>query len=177
MRKLKTIELKRPTVDQYKKIQKLPIIVVLDNVRSSYNVGSVFRSADAFLIKAIYLCGITARPPHREIHKTALGAIESVDWKYYENTEQAVGELKKESFRIIAIEQADGSSPLNSFEFKRLEKLAIILGNEVTGVGESVMKHADDCIEIPQEGTKHSLNISVSAGVVMWELFKRYKTL
>jgi tRNA G18 (ribose-2'-O)-methylase SpoU len=171
MRKLKVTELNRMSPEDFKKAKKIPLIVVLDNVRSLHNVGSVFRTSDAFLVESVYLCGITAVPPHVEIHKTALGAENTVDWKYFENTLDAVAELKQEGYLIASVEQAENSIPLNRFQTGN-EKTAIILGNEVQGVNQEVMNQCDACIEIPQFGTKHSLNVSVAAGVLIWEIFK-----
>ena len=154
---------------------KTPVIIVLDNVRSLNNVGSVFRTADAFLMEAVYLCGITGTPPHREIQKTALGATESVEWIHFNNTLEAVIKLQNMGYKIYAIEQANHSMMLNDFQFKANEKIAVIFGNEITGVEQSVIDLSNGCIEIPQEGTKHSLNISVAAGIVCWELFQKAK--
>lgn len=172
MRKLKNSELNRLSVDEFKEVEKLPIIVVLDNIRSLNNIGSVFRTSDAFLLEKIYLCGITAQPPHRDIHKTALGAAESVDWEYLEDTLECVTKLQAEGFYCLAIEQANNSVMLNDFDQSSYSKIAVVFGNEVKGVQQSVIDKCDNCIEIPQLGTKHSLNISVSAGVVLWELFR-----
>jgi 23S rRNA (guanosine2251-2'-O)-methyltransferase len=172
-KKLKNEELNRISVDEFKSIEKTPIIIVLDNIRSLNNIGSVFRTADAFLIEGIYLCGITAQPPHREIQKTALGATESVNWKYYEKTTEAINELKKDNYKIASIEQAEDSVMLNDFQPHKNEKLAIVFGNEVKGVEQEVINMSNEVIEIPQHGTKHSLNISVSAGVVIWDLFQK----
>ena len=169
MRKLTMPELNRLSTDDYHSIDKLPIIIVLDNIRSMENVGSFFRTADAFRIEAIYLCGITACPPHREIHKTALGADESVDWKYFNTTEEACQYLNKKDYRIFAVEQVENS--INLKDFKVPEKSAYIFGNEVEGVDEKALEYCEQAIEIPQEGTKHSLNVSVSGGIVMYELF------
>jgi 23S rRNA (guanosine2251-2'-O)-methyltransferase len=174
-RKLKNEELNRISIDQFKTTKKTPIIIVLDNIRSLNNIGSVFRTADAFLIEAIYLCGITAQPPHREIQKTALGATESVAWKYFESTNDALTELKESNYKIAAIEQAENSTFLNDFDVLKEDKLAVIFGNEVKGVDQEAINLSDTVIEIPQFGTKHSLNISVSTGVVIWELFKKYQ--
>ncbi|MDR0680669.1 MAG: RNA methyltransferase [Dysgonamonadaceae bacterium] len=170
MRKLKITELNRIHPEDFKKVEKIPLIVVLDNVRSLHNVGSVFRTSDAFLVEAVYLCGITAIPPHAEIHKTALGAENTVDWKYFKNTLDAVAELKQKGYLIAAVEQAENSIMLNKFEPEN-KKLAVILGNEVHGVDQEVMNQCDFCIEIPQFGTKHSLNVSVVAGILIWEIF------
>jgi tRNA G18 (ribose-2'-O)-methylase SpoU len=171
MRKLKITELNRITPEDFKIAEKIPLIVVLDNVRSLHNVGSVFRTADAFRVEAVYLCGITAIPPQAEIHKTALGAENTVDWKYFENTLEAVAELKQKGYHIAAVEQAENSILLNQLQLKA-EKYAIILGNEVHGVNQEVMNQCDSCIEIPQFGTKHSLNVSVTSGILIWEFFK-----
>ena len=175
MRKLRNNELGRISVSTFKKTTKTPIIVVLDNIRSLNNVGSVFRTSDAFLIEKIYLCGITATPPHREIHKTALGATESVDWEYKENTLALVNELKVQGVVVAAIEQAENSVMLDEFSLDATKKIAIVLGNEVKGVQQEVVSTADYCVEIPQKGTKHSLNISVSCGVVLWDLYQKFQ--
>ncbi len=175
MRKLKNSELERLTNDEFKKVTKTPIIVVLDNIRSLNNIGSVFRTSDAFLVEKIYLCGITATPPHRDIHKTALGSTESVTWEYAEDTLNLLDELRNEGVEIAAIEQAENSIALHDFVPKKDKKIAIVLGNEVKGVQQEVVSNADYCIEIPQFGTKHSLNISVSYGVVLWDLFNKVK--
>ncbi|MBS9774861.1 MAG: RNA methyltransferase [Tenacibaculum sp.] len=173
MRKLKNSELGRISVDEFKQVKKTPIIVVLDNIRSLNNIGSVFRTSDAFLIEKIYLCGITATPPNKEIHKTALGATESVDWEYEEDTLKLVEKLKADKIQVLSIEQADNSTKLNDFTPKPNTKYAVIFGNEVKGVQQTVVSASDNCIEIPQLGTKHSLNISVSCGVVLWDLFAK----
>jgi len=173
MRVKKITELNRVSVDDFKKAEKTPLVIVLDNVRSLNNIGSVFRSADAFLVESVYLCGITATPPNAEIHKTALGAENSVNWKYFEKTEEALKELKSESFVICAIEQAEGSIMLDDIELDRAERYAIVLGNEVKGVRQEVVNMCDCCVEIPQFGTKHSLNVSVAGGIVVWEFFKQ----
>jgi 23S rRNA (guanosine2251-2'-O)-methyltransferase len=175
MRKLKNSELNRLNVDQFKASDKIPLIVILDNVRSLNNIGSVFRTSDAFLIKKIYLCGITAKPPHKEIHKTALGATESVDWEYVENTEDLIVELQEEKVTVLAIEQAEKSTSLEEFMPVSGESYAVILGNEVKGVSQNAVDLSDYCIEIPQFGTKHSLNISVSCGIVLWDIFSKMK--
>ena len=169
----KYTDLNRKTVEQFRKSEKFPLVVVLDNVRSMHNVGSVFRTADAFLISGIRLCGYTPRPPHRDIHKTALGATETVDWQYAESTAQAVQALKDEGYRIFAVEQVEKSIPLHEFSLENPGKTAVIFGNEVTGIDAEVLKLCDGSIEIPQFGMKHSLNISVAAGIVLWELTKR----
>ena len=173
MRKLKNSELGRITVDEFKQTKKTPLIVVLDNIRSLNNVGSVFRTSDAFLIEKIYLCGITATPPNKEIHKTALGATESVDWEYVENTFTLIERLKEEKVKVLSIEQAENSTILNDFQVEENQKYAIVMGNEVKGVQQEVVDNSDICIEIPQLGTKHSLNISVTCGVVIWDLFNK----
>ncbi|MFH0842495.1 MAG: RNA methyltransferase [Bacteroidota bacterium] len=175
MRKLQNKELGRKSIDQFKKSGKLPLIIVLDNVRSQGNVGSVFRTADAFLVEAVYLCGITATPPHREIQKTALGATESIEWKYFKDTSAAVRELKTAGYKIIGIEQAEGSTPLGDFRAERNIKYALVFGHEIKGVDQLVIDECDHVIEIPQFGTKHSFNIAVSAGIVLWELNKQKK--
>jgi len=175
MRKLRNNELGRISVSTFKKTTKTPIIVVLDNIRSLNNVGAVFRTSDAFLIEKIYLCGITATPPHREIHKTALGATESVDWEYKENTLALVNELKAQGVVVAAIEQVENSVMLDEFSLDATKKIAIVLGNEVKGVQQEVVSTADYCVEIPQKGTKHSLNISVSCGVVLWDLYQKFQ--
>lgn len=171
-RKLKNEELNRIDTDAFKAIDKIPIIIVLDNIRSLNNIGSVFRTADAFLIEAVYLCGITAQPPHRDIQKTALGATESVSWKYFKTTTDAIKELKKNNYKIASIEQAEEATMLNEFNPTK-EKIAVVFGNEVKGVEQEVVNMSDVVIEIPQFGTKHSLNISVSCGVVIWDLFQK----
>ncbi|APG66006.1 RNA methyltransferase [Tenacibaculum todarodis] len=173
MRKLKNNELGRITVDEFKAVKKTPIIVVLDNIRSLNNVGSVFRTSDAFLIEKIYLCGITATPPNKDIHRTALGATESVDWEYAEDTLSVIQKLKDSNIKVLAIEQAENSTKLNDFTPEKNQKYAIVMGNEVKGVQQEVVSSADGCIEIPQLGTKHSLNISVTTGVVLWDLFQK----
>ncbi len=175
MRKLKNSELERLTNETYKTATKTPIIVVLDNIRSLNNIGSVFRTSDAFLIEKIYLCGITAKPPHKDIHKTALGATESVDWEYTEDTLTLIKELQSQGIEIASIEQAENAIMLNEFIPVKDKKTAVIFGNEVKGVQQEVVSASDHCIEIPQYGTKHSLNISVSCGVVLWDLFSKLK--
>lgn len=173
MKKLKITEMNRLTPDEFKDQRKMPLVVVLDNVRSLHNVGSVFRTADAFLVEAVYLCGITSTPPNAEIHKTALGAEFSVDWKYFEDTHEAVQSLKNDGYKIFAIEQVKGSTLLPDLQLKTATKCAVILGNEVKGVQQSVVDISDACIEIPQFGTKHSLNVSVTGGIIIWEMFKK----
>ena len=170
MRKLQMSELNRPSLADFKTGPKLPVVIVLDNIRSLHNVGSIFRTADAFNLEAIFLCGITATPPHREIHRTALGATESVEWSYFQNTVEAVDHLRKRGYQIVAIEQTDQSIPLSEFTPKPGKSLALIFGNEVKGVSEEVLTLITQAIEIPQYGTKHSLNVSVSAGIVIWEV-------
>ena len=166
------LELHRMGVDEYKQVAKLPVTVVLDNVRSEMNVGSVFRTADAFLIERIFLCGITPQPPKPEIHKTALGAEESVTWQYFPTTLAAVEQLKREGYMICSIEQVHESVSLERFVVNKGQKIAVVLGNEVKGVSQEVVDASDSCIEIPQNGTKHSLNISCCAAIVMWHLFR-----
>ncbi len=175
MRKLKNEELNRKSVEQFKKAKKHPFIIVLDNIRSLNNIGSVFRTADGFLVEAVYLCGITAVPPHKDINKTALGSTDSVNWKYFKNTIDAIKQLKKENYKIISIEQTDESIMLNNFNIKQNEKYALIFGHEIKGVDQSVINESDISIEIPQFGTKHSFNISVSVGIVLWDLIKKTK--
>lgn len=175
MRKLKINELNRISADEFHKKEKLPLVVVLDNVRSLHNVGSVFRTSDAFLVENIYLCGITATPPHAEIHKTALGAEDTVNWKYYEQTQDAVTELKKEGYEVYAVEQVQNSIMLQKLQLDSTKKYAIILGNEVKGVQQEVVDMCDGYIEIPQFGTKHSLNVSVTGGILIWEFAKLLK--
>lgn len=175
MRKLKNSELGRLNVDEFKEIEKTPIIVILDNIRSLNNIGSVFRTSDAFLIEKIYLCGITAKPPHKEIHKTALGATETVDWEYVEDTLSLVKKLQKEGIFVSSIEQAENSTMLQNFEIEKNKKYAVVFGNEVKGVQQDVVSVSNNCVEIPQFGTKHSLNISVSVGVVLWDLVKKIR--
>ena len=175
MRKLSMDDLNRKTVEEFKAAEKIPVTIVLDNIRSMHNVGSVFRSADAFLVEKIILCGFSPRPPHRDIHKTALGATETVEWSYNENIIEAVRELKQNNHRIYAVEQAEKSIALNRFLPDNDKKLAVIFGNEVEGVNASLLSLTDGCIEIPQFGMKHSLNVSVAAGIVLWEIFKFYR--
>lgn len=174
MRKLKITELNRMSVNEFKESHKMPLVVVLDDVRSLHNVGSVFRSSDAFRVESIYLCGITAVPPQPEIHKTALGAEDTVDWKYYQSAVEAVDNLKANGYKVFAIEQVEGSVMLDKLELDFTEKYAVVLGNEVKGVQQEVVDHCDGCIEIPQYGTKHSLNVSVTAGIIVWEFANRY---
>jgi 23S rRNA (guanosine2251-2'-O)-methyltransferase len=173
MRKLTTKELNRLSIEEFKTVGKTPIVIVLDNIRSQNNIGSIFRTADAFLLQEIHLCGITATPPHREIHKTALGATESVIWKYFPSTTDSVRELRDAGFNICAVEQTTASIPIDQFFPAENLSFAVIFGNEVQGVDENVIKEVDFCIEIPQFGTKHSLNISVAVGIVIWDLFTK----
>jgi tRNA G18 (ribose-2'-O)-methylase SpoU len=172
MRKLSMEELGRKSVQEFKQSAKIPIVIVLENIRSGYNVGSVFRTADAFLLQAIYICGYTAHPPHKEIKKTALGAEETVEWKYFKKIEQCIQELRELDYTIYAVEQAVNSCPLQRMELEKAQKLAVIFGNEVTGIEQSTIELTDGCIEIPQLGMKHSLNIATAAGVVLWELIR-----
>jgi tRNA G18 (ribose-2'-O)-methylase SpoU len=174
MRKLRTIEMKRLSVEEYHEAEKTPLIVILDDVRSMHNVGSVFRTADAFRLEAVYLCGITGCPPHNEIHKTALGAEESVEWKYFERTQDAVIWLKHEGYTVLAIEQCEGSTMLQDFIPDRNKKYAVVFGNEVKGIQQEVVDMCDGCIEIPQFGTKHSMNVSVTAGIIIWSIADRF---
>lgn len=173
-RKLEMSELERKSVTEFKNQKKQPIVIVLDNIRSLHNIGSVFRTADAFAVQKIYLCGITAQPPHREIQKTALGATESVDWEYAEDCLDVLAELKKEQFALIGVEQVVGSQNLNDVSFNPdIDNVALVFGNEVRGVSQQVLNACETYIEIPQYGTKHSLNVSVSVGVVLWELLRK----
>lgn len=172
LRKLKVTEMHRLTVDEFKESRKLPLVVVLDEVRSLHNIGAVFRTSDAFLVNSIYLCGITATPPHPEMHKTALGAEYTVDWKYFKNTENAVNELHTMGYTVFAIEQCEGSTMLDKLVLETDKRYAVVLGNEVKGVKQEVVDMCDGCIEIPQFGTKHSLNVSVTAGIILWEFAK-----
>lgn len=172
MKKLSILEMNRLTKDEFKKTDKIPLTVVLDNIRSLHNIGSVFRTADAFLIEKIILCGVSCTPPHPELHKTALGAEDSVEWIYVESTLEAVQGLKNEAYFVFAIEQAHGSVSLNDLSVNPLNKYAVVLGNEVKGVQQSVVDLCDACLEIPQLGTKHSLNVSVASGIVLWSFFK-----
>lgn len=176
MRKLRTIEMNRLSIEEFKEANKLPLVVVLDDVRSLYNVGSVFRSGDAFRITAVYLCGITATPPNAEIHKTALGGEDSVDWKYFAHTEDAIKALHSQGYYVYCVEQVEGSTKLQNLQstLDTTQHYAIIMGNEVKGVKQSVVDLSDNCLEIPQFGTKHSLNVSTTAGIVIWEFAKAY---
>ena len=173
MRKLKITEMNRLSAEEFKTVEKLPLVVVLDNVRSLHNIGSVFRTSDAFRVECIYLCGITATPPHPEMHKTALGAEFTVDWKYVNNVVETVDNLRENEYTVFAVEQAEGSTMLQDLVLERGRRYAVVLGNEVKGVQQEAIDHCDGCIEIPQYGTKHSLNVSVTAGIVIWDLFKK----
>lgn len=170
-RKLRIEEMKRLSISDYANAEKTKLIVVLDNIRSLHNVGAIFRTADSFLLEAVFLCGITGIPPHPEIHKTALGATESVPWKYFSDSLEAVKELKANNYQLLCLEQAEGSVLLNSFSLDKNNKYALIVGNEVHGVNQKIIDLCDCCIEIPQYGTKHSLNVSVSVGIAIWDLF------
>ena len=174
MRKLENSELKRKSIEAFKQAKKTPLILVLDDIRSLHNIGSVFRTADAFLIEKIYLCGITATPPNKEIHKTALGATETVVWEHYENVLTVIEKLKADDIMTLAIEQVESAVFLQNFEIQKGKKYALVFGNEVHGVSQEAVALCDGCIEIPQLGTKHSLNIAVSAGIVVWDLFKQF---
>ena len=177
MRKLKITELNRLTTDQYKGCTKTPLVIVLDNVRSMNNVGSVFRTADAFRLEAVYLCGLTAIPPHPEIHKTALGAEDTVEWYYYNDTLEAIRILKQNKYILYAVEQAESSVILNDVSLDSTKKYALILGHEVKGIQQVVLDECDCCVEIPQYGTKHSLNVAVAAGIVIWDFFRQLSTV
>lgn len=173
MQKIKNEELGRKNIEDFKKADKIPVLLVLDNVRSLNNVGSAFRTADSFLIEGIYLCGITGTPPNKEIEKTALGATKTVEWKHFEQTIAAITELKNKGYKVVAVEQVKNSTSLQNFHCLVNEKIALVFGNEVYGVDQEVIHNCNECIEIPQLGTKHSLNISVCIGIVVWELFKK----
>ena len=173
--KLANQELERKTVEAFKSAGKIPLVIVLDNVRSLNNIGSVFRTADAFLVEAIYLCGFTAKPPHKDIHKTALGATESVDWKHFKSTKDAVRELRAGKYRIISLEQTRASIPLTGFYPEKNTGYALVFGNEVKGVDQEIIDISDICLEIPQFGTKHSFNIAVSTGIVLWDFYTKLK--
>lgn len=175
IQKLKLEELGRIDVETFKQTPKIPLLVVLDNIRSMHNVGAAFRTADAFLVEKIILCGITPRPPHREIHKAALGATESVDWQYYENVKEAIIDLKTLGYEVVGIEQTSNSTMIKDFSIDATKKYALVLGNEVEGISDEILTDLDECLEIPQLGTKHSLNVSVCGGIVMWEFFKGLK--
>ena len=172
MKKLRTIEMQRLSVDEFKQANKLPLIVVLDDVRSMHNVGSVFRTGDAFRIEAVYLCGITSTPPSAEIHKTALGAEDSVNWKYFDTALEAVESLRADGYEVYSVEQAHGSTMLQDFTPIHNKKYAVVMGNEVKGVHQEVIDASDGCLEIPQFGTKHSMNVSVTAGIIIWHFAK-----
>lgn len=174
MRKLKITEMNRLNIEEFKEARKMPLVVVLDNVRSLYNVGSVFRTCDAFRIEKLCLCGITACPPNIEIHKTALGAEDSVEWIHYEQTLDCVECLKKEGYTIMSIEQCEGSTMLHEFEVDASKKYAVVMGNEVKGVQQEVIDNSDGCLEIPQFGTKHSMNVSVTTGMIIWEVARQF---
>ena len=174
-RKLKNSELDRKSVEEFKESQKTPLIIVLDNIRSLNNIGSVFRTADAFLVDKIYLCGITATPPHKDIHKTALGATETVAWEYAEHTIDVINKLKEDKIEVLAIEQAEGATMLDDVKVTSGARYAVVFGNEVKGVSQKVVSSANKVVEIPQLGTKHSLNISVSVGIVIWDLFSKIR--
>jgi len=176
MRKLSNSELNRLDQQGFREAEKLQVVVILDNIRSQHNIGSVFRTADAFRIERILLCGITATPPNREMQKTALGATETVAWEYFGDVLLAVEQMRKEGYTILAVEQTDGSIPLEQFDPSGSGRIALVFGNEVNGVNESIVKESDGCIEIPQFGTKHSLNISVTAGIVLWHIFQQLRT-
>jgi tRNA G18 (ribose-2'-O)-methylase SpoU len=175
MKKLKITELQRLSKEQFHAVEKIPLVVVLDEIRSLNNVGSIFRTSDAFLVEKIYLCGITATPPHPEIHKTALGAEDTIAWNYFENTLDAVQSLKNDGYIVYSIEQVHNSTMLNELSLDKEKKYAVVFGNEVKGVQQEVVNKSDGCIEIPQFGTKHSLNVSVTVGIVIWDLFKMLK--
>jgi tRNA G18 (ribose-2'-O)-methylase SpoU len=175
MRKLKIEELNRISVDEFKASEKHPIVIILDNVRSMNNVGSAFRTGDAFRVERICLCGITAKPPHRDIRKTALGSTESVDWKYYKHTLDAVQEFRDKGYKIFSVEQAEGSTMIQDLKISKEDKFCLIFGNEVFGVEDEVIRESDTCLEIPQFGTKHSLNIAVSVGIVTWAIFEKLR--
>lgn len=175
MRKLTVEELNRMNIEEFHQSEKLPLIIVLDNIRSLHNVGSVFRTADAFRLQGVWLCGITACPPAAEIHKTALGAEDSVSWEYFEDTLDAVKRLHREGYEVLAVEQVEGSLKLNTFRIDPAKRYALILGNEVKGVRQDVVDAADAALEIPQYGTKHSMNVSVTAGIVMWEFERQMR--
>lgn len=175
MRKLKITEMNRLTVDEFKSTDKIPLVVVLDDVRSMHNIGAVFRTSDAFLVQSIYLCGITATPPHAELHKTALGAEDSVNWKYFDTALEAVHQLQAEGYTVFSVEQCEGSQMLHEVTLHPDGRYAVVLGNEVKGVHQEVVNLCNGCIEIPQFGTKHSLNVSVTAGIVIWEMARQLK--
>lgn len=173
MRKLKNEELNRISKDEFKSASKIPVVLILDNVRSMNNVGSIFRTADAFLLEGIYLCGITSQPPHREIEKTALGATQTVAWKYFKSISQAVTELKQDNYIVVSVEQTDRSIPLGEFIPLKEKKYALIFGHEMNGISEEAIQMSDIALEVPQYGTKHSLNIAVCAGIVVWDIYSK----
>lgn len=173
MKKKNILELSRLTLDEYKIVDKLPFVVILDNIRSLNNIGSVFRTSDAFLVKEIYLCGITATPPHPDIHKTALGAEDSVMWHFYDNTLDVIDKLHQDGYTVLSIEQVNNSISLENVVLDKNKKYAVVLGNEVKGVQQEVVDKCDGCVELPQHGTKHSLNVSVTAGIVIWDFYKQ----
>lgn len=173
MKKLSMSDLNRISAEEFKSSEKMPVVIVLDDVRSAYNVGSIFRTADAFRVSGIYICGISARPPHKDISKTALGATDSVEWKYFHDAQEAVKSLKDEGYNVYAIEQVDESISLDQFQPESGSKIALIFGHEVFGVKEELFSLTDGCLEIPQFGTKHSFNVAISAGIVLWELSKK----
>ena len=174
LKKLKNSELNRKTIEEFKNSKKNPFVVVLDNIRSLNNIGSVFRTSDALSVEAIYLCGISAIPPHKDIHKTALGATESVDWKYFDSTQKAIEILQKDGYKIVAVEQTNDSLCLLDYKLNINSRIALVFGNEVKGVDQAIIDICDECLEIPQYGTKHSFNISVSVGIILWDLNKKY---
>jgi len=175
MRKLPISEIPRLSNEEFKNTDKLNLVVVLDNIRSHHNTGAVFRTCDAFACEAVYICGITGKPPHRDIHKTALGATETVDWKYFENTIDAIQELKDNGYKIMSLEIAEGSTQIDSVKIVSSDKIALVLGNEVKGVEQDIINITDNCLEIPQYGTKHSLNVSVSGGIAIWTITKKMR--
>ena len=177
LRKLSMPELNRLSPEQFRAVKKFPVAVVLDDIRSQNNTGSVFRTCDAFRVEKLFLCGITATPPHREIHKTALGAEESVKWKYLGSASEAILELKKSDYLVLALEHTTSSLPLQNYEISSGRKIALVFGNEIQGVGEEALKLADACLEIPQFGTKHSINVSVAVGITLWEMLKKMKKI
>ena len=173
MRKLKNVELNRLSIEEFKNSKKTPVSIILDNIRSLNNIGSIFRTADAFIIDKIYLCGITAKPPNKDIHKTALGSTDSVNWEYHNNILNLVDSLKKTNLKIISVEQVENSTALNSFKYEENASYAFVFGNEVNGISQEVINSSDEVIEIPQYGTKHSFNISVSVGIVLWDIYNK----
>ncbi len=177
MQKLTVTEMNRLSAEDYRRAEKLPLVAVLDNVRSQHNIGAVFRTADAFRLQGVYLCGICCCPPNQEIHKTALGAEQTVDWRYFEQTEEAVNSLKKDGFTVLAVEQAHDSITIQQLDLKKGGKYAVVFGHEVFGVQQEVVDRCDACVEIPQYGTKHSLNVSVTAGILMYELSNTLRSL